>query len=148
MTSDGADLVSPSLNGVKKAMLKSLNSAKINPDSIDYINAHGTGTKINDKVESNAISEVFSQTSNQPLVSSTKSMHGHVMGASGAIELLSCIYSLNHNVIMPTVGCIDKDPEIDINVVFNESRDFVVDTALSNSFAFGGLNSVIVLRTV
>ena len=148
MTSDGTDLVSPSLNGVKKAMLKSLNSAKINPDSIDYINAHGTGTKINDKVESNAISEIFSQTSNQPLVSSTKSMHGHVMGASGAIELLSCIYSLNHNVIMPTVGCIDKDPEIDINVVFNESRDFVVDTALSNSFAFGGLNSVIVLRTV
>jgi nodulation protein E len=148
MTSDGNDLLSPSLEGVHRAIVRSLEDAHISSDLVDYINAHGTGTKINDYIEASAISLVFSDSMDAPLVSATKSMHGHVMGASGAIELLSCIYALNHNVVVPTIGFLKDDPSIKINLIQNESREARIDIAMSNAFAFGGLNSVLVLKSV
>jgi nodulation protein E len=148
MTSDGNDLLSPSLEGVHRAIVRSLEDAHISSDLVDYINAHGTGTKINDYIEASAISLVFSESMDAPLVSATKSMHGHVMGASGAIELLSCIYALNHNVVVPTIGFLKNDPSIKINLIQNESREARIDIAMSNAFAFGGLNSVLVLKSV
>ena len=148
MTSDGNDLLSPSLEGVQRAIVRSLDDAHISSDLVDYINAHGTGTKINDHIEALAISSVFSESIDAPLVSATKSMHGHVMGASGAIELLSCIYALNHNVVVPTIGFLKDDPSLKINLIRNEPREARVDIVMSNAFAFGGLNSVLVLKSV
>ena len=148
MTSDGHDLMSPSVSAVKRAIVKSLDDAHIPSDLVNYINAHGTGTKINDQIEASAISSVFSNSIKAPLVSSTKSMHGHAMGASGAIELLSCIYALNHNVVVPTINVIKEDPELKINLINNVPRDANVDVAMSNAFAFGGLNSVLILKSI
>ena len=133
---------------MKRAIVKSLNDAHIPSDLVTYINAHGTGTKINDQIEASAISSVFANSIKAPLVSSTKSMHGHAMGASGAIELLSCIYALNHNIVVPTINVIKEDPELKINLINNVPRDANVDVAMSNAFAFGGLNSVLILKSI
>ena len=148
MTSDGYDLVAPSVAGVKKSILKSLCDSEISVDDIDYINAHGTGTKLNDQIESDVINLIFANNRISPKVSSTKSAHGHVMGATGAIELLSCILALREHVIVPTLGLIKKDPKIKLDLVCGETQEKRVETVISNSFAFGGLNSTIVLKAV
>jgi len=148
MTSDGYDLVAPSNKGMENSISKSLSDAKIPADKIDYINAHGTGTKINDEMEANVIYELFSNKDNIPKVSSTKSGHGHVMGATGAIELLSCIFALRENVIVPTIGMVKQDPMINIDLVCLEAQEQKVEITMSNSFAFGGLNSTIILKSV
>ena len=148
MTSDGYDLVAPSAAGVKKSILKSLCDSEISVDNIDYINAHGTGTKLNDQIESDVLNLIFSNNRISPKVSSTKSAHGHVMGATGAIELLSCILALKEHVIVPTLGLIKKDPKIKLDLVCGETQEKRVETVISNSFAFGGLNSSIILKAV
>ena len=148
MTSDGYDLVAPSASGMKKAIMKSLYNSGIPADDIDYINAHGTGTKINDQIESDVINLIFSNNRISPKVSSTKSAHGHVMGATGAIELLSCILALREHVIVPTLGLVKRDPKIKLDLVCGDAQEKRVKTVISNSFAFGGLNSTIILKTV
>ena len=148
MTSDGYDLVAPSAPGMKKAIMKSLYNSGIPADDIDYINAHGTGTKINDQIESDVINLIFSNNRISPKVSSTKSAHGHVMGATGAIELLSCILALREHVIVPTLGLVKRDPKIKLDLVCGDAQEKRVKTVISNSFAFGGLNSTIILKTV
>lgn len=148
MTSDGYDLVAPSKKGMKNAISKSLSDARLSADKINYINAHGTGTKINDEMEANVLSSFFSKNDDIPKVSSTKSGHGHVMGATSAIELLPCILALRENIVVPTIGVVKKDPMIDIDLVCSEAQERRVEVAMSNSFAFGGLNSVIILKSV
>jgi nodulation protein E len=148
MTSDGYDLVAPSADGMKKAIMKSLYNSGISADDVDYVNAHGTGTKINDQMESDVINFIFSNNRISPKVSSTKSAHGHVMGATGAIELLSCILALREHVIVPTLGLVKRDPKIRLDLVCGDAQQKRVETVISNSFAFGGLNSTIILQSV
>lgn len=143
MTSDAGDLVAPSQAGAEAAMRAALADAGLPPQEVGYINAHGTGTAANDRAEAAAIRAVFGAT--PPLVSATKAMHGHAMGATGGIELLACLMALNDGVIAPTIGFEEADPDCDIDVVPNQARRAEVGVALSNSFAFGGLNAILVL---
>ena len=115
---------------------------------VGYINAHGTGTAANDKTECAAVADVFGAHADRLMISSTKSMHGHLIGGTGAVELLACIMALRDGVIAPTIGYEEPDPECALDVVPNEAREAMVDVALSNAFAFGGLNAVLALRGV
>lgn len=148
MTSDASDIVMPSQKGAARAMVGALANAGLNPCDIGYINAHGTGTTANDKTECAAIRQVFGTHSDSLLVSSTKSMHGHLIGATGAVELLACIMALREGVIAPTIGHQVDDPACDLNVVPNEAAEGKVSAVLSNAFAFGGLNAVLALKAV
>ncbi len=143
---DAGDIVTPAVDGAVRAMRGALKQAKINADQIGYINAHGTATQMNDKTEAAAIREVFG--SKTPLVSSTKSMHGHLIGGTGGVELLAAIMALNEGVVAPTINHNEADPEIALDVVPNEARDIETDYVLSNALAFGGLNAVIALGRV
>ena len=144
MCADAKDIVMPSFEGAVAAMNLALFDAGISPEDVGYINAHGTGTAANDRVESAAISEVFK--AGPPPVSATKSMHGHVIGGTGAIELLACLLALNEGVLPPTIGWQGQDPDCLRDVVANTARSAEVTVAMSNAFAFGGLSSVLILR--
>jgi nodulation protein E len=146
MTSDAGDIVMPSKAGAARAMKGALNDAGINREEVGYINAHGTGTAANDKTECAAVADVFGPHADQLMISSTKSMHGHLIGGTGAVELLACIMALRDGVIAPTIGYEEPDPECALDVVPNAARDVQVDVALSNAFAFGGMNAVLALR--
>jgi nodulation protein E len=148
MTSDAADIVMPSKQGAARAMAGALRDAGITADQVGYINAHGTGTAANDKTECAAVADVFGPHADRLMISSTKSMHGHLIGATGAVELLACIMALRDGVIAPTIGYEEFDPECALDVVPNEAREASVEVALSNAFAFGGLNAVMALRRV
>ncbi len=146
MTSDAADIVMPSKQGAARAIAGALRDGGVNRDAVGYINAHGTGTAANDKTESAAVADVFGPHADKLMISSTKSMHGHLIGGTGAVELLACIMALRDGVIAPTIGYEEPDPECALDVVPNVARDASVDVVLSNAFAFGGLNAVIALR--
>ena len=148
MSSDAADIVMPSKQGAARAIAGALRDAGIAADKVGYINAHGTGTAANDKTECAAVADVFGPHADQLMISSTKSMHGHLIGATGAVELLACIMALRDGIIAPTIGYEEFDPECALDVVPNEAREAHVDVALSNAFAFGGLNAVLALRRV
>ena len=148
MTSDAADVVMPSKQGAARAIAGALRDGRINPDEVGYINAHGTGTSANDKTECAAVADVFGHHADDLMISSTKSMHGHVIGGTGAVELLACIMALRDGVIAPTIGYEEPDPECALDVVPNVARDAKVSVVLSNAFAFGGLNAVIALRAI
>ena len=146
MTSDAADIVMPSKQGAARAISGALRDAKINGEDVGYINAHGTGTAANDKTECAAVADVFGHHADRLMISSTKSMHGHLIGGTGAVELLACIMALRDGVIAPTIGYEEADPECALDVVPNTARDAEVEVCLSNAFAFGGFNAVIALR--
>ena len=148
MSSDATDIVMPSKNGAARAIAGALNDARLNPENIGYINAHGTGTAANDKTECAAVADVFGPHADTLMISSTKSMHGHLIGGTGAVELLACIMALRDGVIAPTIGYEEADPECALDVVPNEARNAKVDVVLSNAFAFGGMNAVLALRKV
>jgi beta-ketoacyl-acyl-carrier-protein synthase II len=145
-SNDSEHITQPSLDGQVRAMLHALKDAAITPDEIDYINAHGTGTKLNDAVETAAIKKVVG---NKTPVSSTKSMHGHLMGASSAVEFAVCLMAIKHQAIPPTANLLVPDPELDLDYVPNVGRDNIeVDVVMSNSFAFGGTSGVLIARKV
>ncbi|MFV2052875.1 beta-ketoacyl-[acyl-carrier-protein] synthase family protein [Aliiroseovarius sp. YM-037] len=146
MTSDAADIVMPSKQGAARAIAGAMTDAKVNPAEVGYINAHGTGTAANDKTECAAVADVFGHHADRLMISSTKSMHGHLIGGTGAVELLACVMALKDGVIAPTIGYEEADPECALDVVPNEAREQKVDVVLSNAFAFGGLNAVLALR--
>jgi nodulation protein E len=148
MSSDASDIVMPSKQGAARAISGALRDAKIASDAVGYINAHGTGTTANDKTECAAILDVFGPHAQKLMISSTKSMHGHLIGGTGAVELLACIMALCDGVIAPTIGYQEPDTECALDVVPNVARDAQVNVVVSNAFAFGGLNAVIVLRKV
>ena len=148
MTSDAGDIVVPSQAGAARAMRGALRDAGLAPDAVGYVNAHGTGTLANDRTECAAVGQVFGGHARRLMVSSTKSMHGHVIGATGAVELLACIMALRDGVVAPTVGYRVPDPECPLDVVPNVAREADVAAAMSNAFAFGGLNAVLALRRI
>jgi len=144
MTSDAADMVNPDIEGPTVAMQLALADAKLSPDDIDYINAHGTATTINDVNETRAIRRVFGNAANKLSVSSTKSMHGHCLGAGGGVEAVACIKAIEQNFVPPTIGFDEPGEGCDLDYTPNEGRSREVSYAMSNSFAFGGLNAVLV----
>ena len=148
MSSDAADIVTPSQQGAARAIEGALQNAGLNPEDVGYINAHGTGTVANDKTECAAVADIFGAHADKLMISSTKSMHGHLIGATGAVELLACIMAVRDGVIAPTIGYQEPDPECALNVVPNQAREAAVTVALSNAFAFGGMNAVLALRAV
>jgi len=146
MSSDASHITQPSIEGPARAVRLALAEAKVNPEEVDYINAHGTGTRVNDVTETQVIKEVFRDHARKVAISSTKSMHGHVMGSTGAIELAATIQAIDRGVIPPTANYTQPDPECDLDYVPNEAREKPVRIAISNSFAFGGLNAVLLVR--
>jgi nodulation protein E len=146
MTSDAGDIVMPQAAGAERAMRGAMADAGLNPGDVGYINAHGTGTAANDKTECAAIAHAFGADADRLMLSSTKSMHGHLIGGTGAVELLACIMALRDGVIAPTIGYEEPDPECALDVVPNVAREAKVSAVLSNAFAFGGLNAVLALR--
>jgi len=140
MSSDAAHITMPSAEGAARAMRSALQDAGLAPEQVGYINAHGTGTRANDSTETRAIHSVFRQ---PPAVSSTKSMHGHALGAAGALEAAATILALDRGLLPPTTNFTSPDPECDLDVIPCVARAVRVEAALSNSFAFGGLNAVL-----
>ena len=148
MSSDAGDIVMPSRAGAARAIRGALADARLDPAEVGYINAHGTGTAANDKTECAAVSDAFGSHADALMISSTKSMHGHLIGGTGAVELLACIMAVRDGVVAPTMNYTEPDPECALDVVPNEAREADVRVALSNAFAFGGLNAVLALRRV
>jgi nodulation protein E len=145
MSADASHITQPSAEGAARAMRAALRDARLDPQSVGYVNAHGTGTMANDCSESAAIHAVFGAHAAELPVSSTKSMHGHALGAAGALECLAAVTALRDGVLPPTANFNEPDPECDLDVIPNRSRRAEVEFALSNSFAFGGLNAVLAL---
>lgn len=146
MSSDAHHITQPCVDGPAKAMLWAIRDAGISPDRVDYINAHGTGTQANDATETQAIRSVLGKRADSVLVSSTKSMHGHALGAAGAIEAVACLLALKRGIVPPTVNFTTPDPACNLNIVANTAHRASMEIALSNTFAFGGLNATLVLK--
>jgi nodulation protein E len=146
MSADAGHITQPSVEGAARAIRAALRDAKIAPEQVDYINAHGTATQLNDVMETAAIREVFGTHAEKLAISSTKSMHGHALGAAGALEAVAAIQALRHGVLPPTIGYREPDPDCDLDVIPNTARKREVEFAISNSFAFGGLNAVLAFR--
>ena len=144
MTADAGDMVNPSIDGASTAMQMALDDSGLSPSDIDYINAHGTATMVNDLNETRAIKRVFGNAANKVSISSTKSMHGHCLGAGGAIEAVAAIKAIGDNFVPATLGLDEPDDECDLDYTANVGRKRDVNYAMSNSFAFGGLNAVLV----
>jgi nodulation protein E len=146
MSSDAHHLTQPTVEGPSRAMREALREAGLAPEEIGYINAHGTGTPGNDPVESKAIHAVFGAHADKLAISSTKSMHGHALGAAGALEAVATALALYYGILPPTANYNERDPECDLDYIPNQPRAARVGAALSNSFAFGGLNAVVAFR--
>jgi nodulation protein E len=147
MSSDAHHITQPSAEGAALALSAALRDAELGPESIGYINAHGTGTPGNDSTETRAIRQVFGAHADRLAVSSTKSLHGHTLGAAGALEAVASILALREGVLPPTANYTEPDPDCDLDVIPNAARPLRVEYALSNSFAFGGLNAVLAFRS-
>ncbi|MGC4048363.1 MAG: beta-ketoacyl-[acyl-carrier-protein] synthase family protein [Paludibaculum sp.] len=143
MTSDASHITMPSADGAAAAMRAALADGGLAPEQVGYINAHGTGTPANDVTETKAIRSIFAQ---PPPVSSTKSMHGHTLGAAGALEAVATLMAFEQDLLPPTANFTQADPACDLDVIPNEARPARIEAALSNSFAFGGLNAVLAFR--
>jgi nodulation protein E len=146
MSSDAHHITQPSVRGPVRAMQAALKDAQLEPRRVGYINAHGTGTPGNDPAETQAIHEVFDSHAGRLAVSSTKSMHGHALGAAGALEAVATVMALYKAILPPTANFTSADPQCDLDVIPNQARPAQIECALSNSFAFGGLNAVLAFR--
>ena len=146
MSSDASHITQPSPEGAARAMRNAIADSGLAIEQFGYVNAHGTATQANDRSETAAIRSVFGDLSDSLAVSSTKSMHGHTLGAAGALEAVASVLSLRNGVLPPTANFTTFDPECDIDVIPNEARKRSVEACLSNSFAFGGLNAVLAFR--
>lgn len=146
MSADAADLTAPDLGGMVRAMEGALADAKLAPQEIQYVNAHGTGTVANDAAETKALHQVFGAHARKLAVSSTKSMVGHALGAAGALEMVATVMAISEGIVPPTIGYLGPDPVCDLDYVPNKARTLPIEAALSNSFAFGGLNAVLAVK--
>ncbi|HUI14581.1 MAG TPA: beta-ketoacyl-[acyl-carrier-protein] synthase family protein [Xanthobacteraceae bacterium] len=146
MTADAADLTAPDIDGMSRAMIGALDDAGLKPQDIQYVNAHGTGTAANDETETKALHQVFGEHARKLAVSSTKSMIGHALGAAGALEMVATLLAIREDIAPPTIGYLGPDPACDLDYVPNKARPMRIDAAISNSFAFGGLNAVLAAK--
>ena len=146
-SSDSSHITKPDSAGQTRAILNALRDAQLQPQDIGYINAHGTATQAGDIEETKALKQAFDAHAYHIPVSSTKSMHGHMMGATGAVEFMAAVLALQHQAIPPTINLLQPDPECDLDYVPNQGRTGVpLDAVMSNSFAFGGTNAVLIAR--
>jgi nodulation protein E len=148
MSADASHITQPLATGPTRAMRLALRDSKLAPEQIGYINAHGTATETNDRIEAAAIRCTFGSHTDKLAVSSTKSMHGHTLGAAGALEAIACVLSLRDGMLPPTANFLTADPACNLDVVPNHARAATVEACLSNSFAFGGLNSVLAFKAL
>lgn len=146
MSADAADLTAPDLGGMVRALQVALDDAKLAPADIQYVNAHGTGTAANDETETKALHQAFGSHARKLAISSTKSMVGHALGAAGALELVATLMAVREGIVPPTIGYLEPDPACDLDYVPNKARALPIDAAVSNSFAFGGLNAVLAVK--
>jgi nodulation protein E len=147
MSADAHHLTMPLAGGAAKAMREALADGNLRPEQVGYINAHGTATQANDPMEAEAIRMVFGDHTDNVAVSSTKSMHGHTLGAAGAIEMAATVLGMHNNLLPPNANFNERDPECDLDIIANEARPAETEAALSNSFAFGGLNAVLAFKS-
>jgi nodulation protein E len=145
-TADAGHITQPGVDAPARAIALALEQAGVQPADVDYVNAHGTGTRLNDATETGILKRAFGGHAPRLAISSTKSVHGHAIGASSALELIAAILAIRKGVVPPTANYTEADPECDLDYVPNEPREMAVDVALSNSFAFGGLNAALVVK--
>jgi len=148
LSADAGDIVMPDADGAARAMRQALETSGLGPDDVDYINAHGTGTQLNDATEVKAIKSVFGAAAKKLMVSSTKSMHGHALGAASALEAVATVKAIKEGVAPPTANYLGPDPDCDLDHVPNTARRTKIRAAFSNSLAFGGLNAVVAFKAV
>lgn len=146
LSSDANHITQPTIDGPVRAIRMALDEAGLNPEDIDYVNAHGTGTRLNDPTETQVLKAAFGGHARRLAISSTKSMHGHAMGATAALELAATVLALQKGAVPPTANYTTADPECDLDYVPNQARELTIRAAISNSFAFGGLNAVLLAR--
>jgi nodulation protein E len=147
-TADAVHITQPGVEAPARAVATALEQAGLNPDDVDYVNAHGTGTRLNDPTETQIIKRAFGDHARTLAISATKAMHGHAMGASAALELIATVLAIRNGVVPPTINYTEPDPECDLDYVPNQAREMPVRAAVSNSFAFGGLNAVLAVKKV
>lgn len=148
MSADAYHITSPSTDGPKRSMINALRNAGLNPDQVDYINAHGTSTPVGDKNETEAIKLTFGDHAKKLVVSSTKSMTGHLLGGAGGIESLFCVLAIHHQIAPPSINVFEQDPDCDLDYCANTARKMKIDVAVNNNFGFGGTNGSLVFRKV
>ena len=146
MSADAHHITAPDQNGPKRGMLAALKNAGVNPDQIQYVNAHGTSTPLGDKNETEAIKLAFGDHARKLVINSTKSMTGHLLGAAGGIESVFTVLAVHHQVSPPTINIFNQDPECDLDYCANQARQMKIDVAVSNSFGFGGTNGTLVVK--
>ncbi|MGO4268463.1 beta-ketoacyl-ACP synthase II [Paenibacillus sp. TAF58] len=146
MSGDAYHMTDPDPDGAARCMVKAIKDAGISPESISYINAHGTSTSVGDRSETTAIKKALGDHAYKVAVSSTKSMTGHLLGAAGGVEAVICGLTISNSLIAPTINLVNQDPECDLDYVPNTAREAKVDIAMSNSFGFGGHNATIILK--
>jgi 3-oxoacyl-[acyl-carrier-protein] synthase II len=148
MSGDAYHMTAPSTDGPKRSMLNALKNAGLNPDQVDYVNAHGTSTPLGDKNETEALKLAMGDHAKKMVVSSTKSMTGHLLGGAGGIESLFCALAVHNQIAPPTINIIEQDPECDLDYCANTARNMKIDIAVNNNFGFGGTNGTLVFRKV
>ena len=148
MSADAGHMTAPSMDGPRRAMLNAMRNAGVNADQIDYLNAHGTSTPLGDINETNAIKAALGDHAYKTVVSSTKSMTGHLLGGAGGIESVFTVLALHHQKVPPTINLVNPDPECDLDYCANTARDLQIDVALKNNFGFGGTNGSLVFKRI
>jgi 3-oxoacyl-[acyl-carrier-protein] synthase II len=148
MGADAFHMTAPNVDGPKRTMRAALRNARVNPDEVQYLNAHGTSTPLGDINETNAIKLAFGDHSKKMVVNSTKSMTGHLLGGAGGVESLFSVLALHHQVSPPTINIFNQDPECDLDYCANTAREMKIDVAVKNNFGFGGTNGTLVFRRV
>jgi 3-oxoacyl-[acyl-carrier-protein] synthase II len=148
MSADAGHMTAPSMDGPRRAMLGALRNAGLNPDAVQYVNAHGTSTPLGDVNESNAIKATLGDHAKSVVVNSTKSMTGHLLGGAGGLESVFTVLALHHQVSPPTINIFNQDPECDLDYCANTARDMRIDVAIKNNFGFGGTNGSLVFKRV
>jgi 3-oxoacyl-[acyl-carrier-protein] synthase II len=148
MSADAGHMTAPSMDGPRRAMLSALANASVNADQVQYLNAHGTSTPLGDINETQAIKAAFGEHARRMVVSSTKSMTGHLLGGAGGIESVYTVLALHHQKVPPTINIFNQDPECDLDYCANTARDVKMDVALKNNFGFGGTNGSLVFKRI
>jgi 3-oxoacyl-[acyl-carrier-protein] synthase II len=148
MSADAYHMTAPSTDGPKRSMVNALRNAGLNPDQVQYVNAHGTSTPLGDKNETAALKLAFGDHAKKLVVSSTKSMTGHLLGGAGGIESLFCVLAIHHQIAPPTINVFEQDPDCDLDYCANTARQMKIDVSVNNNFGFGGTNGSLVFRKV